>query len=256
MENERVSDIELPPSIALAWGLRDRPSKGPKRALTLDAIVAAGVEVASSDGLAAVSMARVASEVGASTMSLYRYVASKEELLGMMVDAAYGRPPELDPRASGWRDGLTRFAEAERAALARHRWIVQVPLSGPPVAPNQISWLEWGLATMHATALSPHEKLEVMLLLTLFTRSDATIDAQMETAQRAIGATNAQAMTGYRAILKKVLDPLRFPEMTAVLDSGIFEAPDNPDFEFRFGLARILDGIEALVDQKETHHRS
>src|SRR6185312_2685134 len=117
MENERVSDIELPPSIALAWGLRDRPSKGPKRALTLDAIVAAGVEVASSDGLAAVSMARVASEVGASTMSLYRYVASKEELLGMMVDAAYGRPPELDPRASGWRDGLTRFAEAERAAL-------------------------------------------------------------------------------------------------------------------------------------------
>jgi len=243
-------DVEIPASIAAAWGLRERPTKGPKRALTLDGIVAAGIKVAVTEGLPAVSMARVATEIGASTMSLYRYVASKDELLSLMVDAAYGDPPETDPRAHGWRDGLNFFARAEREALARHPWIVLVPIDGPPVAPHQTSWLEWGLATMHATGLTPHEKLEVMLLVTMFTRNNALVDAQISAAQRAAGSTNEQSMSAYRAILKQLLDPQRFPEMLAVLDSGIFDQPDDPDFEFEFGLARILDGIEALVRQR------
>jgi AcrR family transcriptional regulator len=243
-------DVEIPASIAAAWGLRERPTKGPKRALTLDGIVAAGIKVAGTEGLPAVSMARVATEIGASTMSLYRYVASKDELLSLMVDAAYGVPPGIDPRAQGWREGLNFFARAEREALARHPWIVLVPLSGPPVAPHQTSWLEWGLATMHATGLTPHEKLEVMLLVTMFTRNESAVAAQMTAAQQAAGESNEQAMSTYRAILKQLLDPQRYPEMTAVLDSGIFDKPDDPDFEFEFGLARILDGIEALVRQR------
>ena len=71
----------IPPVLAMAWGLRDRPGKGPRPGLTLERIVAAGVKVAATEGLGAVSMARVAKELGAATMSLYRHINAKDELL-------------------------------------------------------------------------------------------------------------------------------------------------------------------------------
>jgi AcrR family transcriptional regulator len=237
----------VPDGIAAAWGLRERPTKGPKRGLSLAEIVAAGVKIAAADGLAAVSMARVAAEVGASTMSLYRYVRAKDELLALMVDAAYGQPPGTDPTAKPWRDGLVQFARAERAALLAHPWVMQIPLTGPPVTPNTMAWLEWGLTTMRDTGLPPYDKLEVMLLMTGFVRNEATMSSQIEAAQKAAGASNEEAMSGYHRLLKQLLDPRDFPEMTAVLDSGIFDQPDVPDYEFEFGLERTLDGIEALV---------
>src|SRR6185369_13421325 len=105
-----MSDVEngIPNALALAWGLKERPGKGPRPGLSLDRIVAAGVKVAAAEGLGAVSMSRVASELGAATMSLYRYVPAKHELLDLMVDAAMGAPPEPDP-ALGWRAGLRGF---------------------------------------------------------------------------------------------------------------------------------------------------
>src|SRR5215472_7517901 len=90
---------ELPAHVAAAWGVRGRPHKGPKPGLSLDRIVAAAVHVADTEGLAAVSMSRVATELGAAPMSLYRYVAAKDELLALMVDAAYGPPPAGPPPA-------------------------------------------------------------------------------------------------------------------------------------------------------------
>src|SRR5262249_57886402 len=76
----------LPGSIEASWGLRERPTKGPKPGLTIPRLVDAGVGIAREEGLAAVSMARVAKALGASTMALYRYVAAKDELLDLMAD--------------------------------------------------------------------------------------------------------------------------------------------------------------------------
>ena len=83
------ADVELPESIELAWGLRERPGKGPRRSLTMRQVVAAGIRVAEADGLPAVSMSRVAGELGVGTMSLYRYVSAKSDLLELMADTAY-----------------------------------------------------------------------------------------------------------------------------------------------------------------------
>src|SRR5271156_3032527 len=69
----------LPASIELAWGLGERPRRGPKPGLTLERIVAAGIRVAMTDGLGSVSMGRIAAELGGSTMSLYRYVRAKDD---------------------------------------------------------------------------------------------------------------------------------------------------------------------------------
>jgi AcrR family transcriptional regulator len=129
----------------VAWGLRARPSKGPKRGLSLARIVEAAIKVAVSEGLAAVSMSRVASELGAATMSLYRYLATKDELLTLMMDAAVGSPP-VAPSDAGWREALVRWAWGYLAVLRRHPWMLRVPISGPPATPNHLAWLEVGLA--------------------------------------------------------------------------------------------------------------
>jgi AcrR family transcriptional regulator len=237
---------ELPGSFAAAWGLRERPGKGPKRGLNLDQIVRAGIAVAASDGLAAVSMSRVAAELGVGTMSLYRYVESKRELLDLMVDTALGPPPPAEPGAS-WRDGLAGWARAQLAAYRKNLWGVQVPLSGPPATPNALGWLEQALSHMRRTGLNESQKMSVILLISNYVRNEATMEAQIDAAVRIAGLDPSDLMAGYNKMLATVLDPQRFPELLAVAASGVLGKADDWDDEFGFGLERILDGVDVLV---------
>jgi AcrR family transcriptional regulator len=232
------SDTGVPASIEEAWGRRRRPRRGPKPALGLERIVDAAVKVAAADGLAAVSMSRVAAELGSSPMGLYRYVAAKDELLALMVDAALGAPPAAPPPNEGWRAGLSRWAWAYHDALRRHPWTLQVP-SGPAVTPNLTAWLEDGLRSLGETGLAEAEKLSVMLLLSGYVRNEATLVADLGAGEEIMPAWGRQlaALTG----------PERFPALHAALASGVFDQDDEPDDEFVFGLERVLDGIEALV---------
>jgi AcrR family transcriptional regulator len=237
----------LPASIEAAWGLRERPTRGPKRGLSVGRIVAAAVKVAASDGLAAVTMSRVAAELGSAAMSLYRYVATKDELLALMVDAASGAPPAAPVPDEGWRAGLSRLARAYRAVLHRHPWLVRIPISGPPVTPNQIGWLEAGLRSLRDTGLTEAEKLSVFLLLSGYMRNEATLAADLAAAAAAAGSAEQEAMPAYGRLLARLTDAQRFPALTAVIAAGVFDHDDDPEDEFIFGLERILDGIDALV---------
>src|SRR5262245_59691645 len=130
---------EIPPGVAAAWGVRERPHKGPKPALSLPRIVDAGVRVADAEGLDAVSMGRRAAEPKAAPMSLYRHVSSKEDLLRLMVDTAWGDSTGPLSAGESWRDGLSRWAWAMRAALRRHPWAARLPISGLPILPREIA---------------------------------------------------------------------------------------------------------------------
>lgn len=240
----------LPASIAAAWGVRERPGKGPRPGLSVERIVAAAIEIAASEGLAAVSMSRVASELGTGAMSLYRYVATKDELLALMVDTAHGLPPAASREGESWRAGLSRWAWAEHEAYRRHPWVLRIPISGPPITPNAVAWLEQGLRSLRETGLSEGEKMSVVLLLTTYVRAEATLDAEIAAAFRAAGATSQEAMTGYGQLLATLTDPTRFPALHQVIASGVLDAADPPDAEFTFGLERILDGVEALVRKR------
>jgi AcrR family transcriptional regulator len=242
----------MPGTVAAAWGVRDRPHKGPKPALSLGRIVAAAVRVADTEGLDAVSMGRVAAEVGTAPMSLYRHVASKEELLTLMVDAAWGQAPEGPAPGEGWRAGLTRWAWGLRTGARAHPWVVRIPLSGLPIMPNEVAWFENALACQAGTGLSEARKASVILLLAGYVRNQATTEADIQAAIRASGLDPMEWMATYPRMLARLADPLRFPALARFIAAGVFEAEDGPDDEFIFGLSRILDGVAVLIDGTES----
>jgi AcrR family transcriptional regulator len=237
----------LPGTVAAAWGVRERPHKGPKPALSLARIVAAAVQVADAEGLDAVSMGRVAAELGAAPMSLYRHVAGKDELRTLMVDAAWGAPPDRPEPGAGWRAGLASWAWALRAGARRHPWVVRIPLNSLPIMPNEVGWFELALASMRDTGLTEARKASVIMLLAGYVRNLATTEADIAAAISASGLTPAEWMSSYPRMLAGLADPRRYPALTAFIAAGVFEAEDGPDDEFIFGLDRILDGVEVLI---------
>jgi AcrR family transcriptional regulator len=249
MAPERTSETGLPASIEAAWGRRLNPGKGPRPRLSLERIVEAGVSVAASEGLAAVSMSRVAAGLGASTMSLYRYVAAKDELLSLMVDAALGPPAPDTNLDQDWCASLRRWSWRYHDRLRQHPWVLRIPVTGPPVTPNQTAFLEQGLRALRHTRLAEHEKASTVLLVSSYVRSAATLSADIEAGFLAAERTRDEAMSGYAALLRRLTDPEHFPALHAVLDAGVFDAADDPTAEFTFGLERILDGIAALIQQ-------
>ncbi|MGN9777310.1 TetR/AcrR family transcriptional regulator [Micromonospora sp. H33] len=241
-------DVDLPESVATAWGLRERPGKGPKRSLTLEQVVAAAVKVAETDGLAAVSMSRVAGELGVATMSLYRYVSTKTDLLDLMVDVAYGDPPPPRGTDEGWRPALARWAEANVAAIQRHPWLRHVPISGPPIRPNQVRWMEHGLGTLRGTGLRPSERLSTVLLVSGYARNWATLTADITEAAARSGLSPEEAGIRYWQHLDQLTRGTAFPAIRELLtDWAENEEEEEFDAEWRFGLDRILDGVEVLI---------
>jgi AcrR family transcriptional regulator len=246
----------IPADVAAAWGIRERPHKGPKPALTLARIVDAAMRVADREGLDAVSMGRVAAELGAAPMSLYRHVSAKEELLRLMVDAAWGDSPGGLAPGESWRNGLTRWAWAIRASARRHPWAVRLPISGLPVMPREVAWFEDALACMAGTGLTEARKASVIMLLSGYVRNLAATEADIMAAIGTSGLDPAEWMASYPRMLRQLADPQRFPALTAFIAAGVFDTYDDPDDEFIFGLDRILDGVEVLVTALPPRDRS
>jgi len=249
MADQAPPELHLPPSIAAAWGLAGRLAKGPRPALNLDKIVSAAIAVADAEGLDALSMSRVAGHLGTATMSLYRYIAAKGELLDLMQDAAYGPPPEVPDEQLDWRSGLTLWATTQLSKLRQHPWALRVPISGPPITPNQIRWMEFGLHTLRDTRLAPGEKLSTILLVSGFVRNWATLTTELGMTNE--GGQIPDTMLHYANNLRVLTNGGQFPELTAVIASGVLDDEDMTDDDYSFGLERVLDGIGVLVRARD-----
>src|SRR5271169_1477965 len=202
-DGDRTSaEAGIPGSIAAAWGVRERSHKGPKPGLSLPRIVDAAVRVADAEGLDAVSMGRVAAELGAAPMSLYRHVSAKEELLRLMVDAAWGDSPGPLAPGEGWRAGLSRWAWAMRDGAHRHPWVVRIPLNSLPIMPREVDWFEHALACLGDTGLTEARKASVIMLLSGYVRNLATTEADIEAAVRTSGLDPSAWMSSYADLLR------------------------------------------------------
>lgn len=249
-----VADTEsgtgLPASLEVAWGLRERPAKGPRPGLSLDRIVDTAVRVAAAEGLGAVSMGRVAKELGVSPMSLYRYVDAKDELYVLMQEAAVGAPPEAPAAGTGWREYLAWWARAQRAVFRQNLWLLRIPTSGPPIGPNSLAWMEAALAGLDGTGLREEEKLSVLMLVGGYVRNESVLMSDLEAGMRASGVGPDESLRRYAAALGALTDAERHPAITRLLASGVLEYGDEADTEFDFGLDRVLDGIEVLIESR------
>jgi AcrR family transcriptional regulator len=241
----------LPGALQAAWGLRERPTKGPKPTLSAERIIEAAVRVAHAEGFAAVSMTRVAAELSTSAMSLYRHVANKDELTILMLEAVTGEPP---PAAAGetWRAALERWAWAMLAMFREHRWFLQVPIAAPPATPRQLAWLEAGLSALADTGLSEAEKMSVVTLINGVIRNHALIAGQMAEAASSAGRTVDAAMNEFGALLRVLVTADRFPMLRRVIDAGVIDQNDDLANDVAFSLARILDGVNTLIKTRAT----
>ncbi|MFG2501621.1 TetR/AcrR family transcriptional regulator [Streptomyces sp. NPDC048441] len=240
----------LPASLETAWGLRERPSKGPRPGLSLERIVDAGIGVAAAEGIGAVSMGRVAKELGVSTMSLYRYVSARDELYILMQDVATGTPPGIPADVTGWRPRLEWWARAQREVFRRNLWLVRIPITSPPATPHQLEWMEQGLAALGESGLEEGWKLSVLMLVGGFVRNEVMLMADLDVAMRAEGQDPDEVMRRYARTIDALtsIDPGRFPALRRSLASGVLDVADAEDAEFDFGIARVLDGVAVLVD--------
>lgn len=228
-------------SVELLWGERARPSRGPKPGLSGEGIALAGVAIADAEGLAAVSMQRVAGELGFTTMALYRHVPGKDELVDLMLDTALGRPAALADVPGGWRPRLEAWARALWAVFHRHPWSLGATDHLRVMGPNELAWGEAALAALADTGLSAGERHRAFLVVIGQVRSAAQFSVPSAPGRRLSGAQWAAATA---ALLQR--EPERFPAMQATLAGGGVGAGDG----LEFGLRCVLDGIGALVERR------
>jgi AcrR family transcriptional regulator len=243
----------LPPGLDLLWGRRERGQRGPKPGMSVEAIVDAAVRIADAEGLEAVSMARVAAELSFTTMSLYRYVTGKEELLQLMWNASAKGAENLVLIGDGWRPKLRMWAIVQREGIDLHPWLTQMPMAAPPLAPNSLAFVERGLESLDETGLTDADKLRVIGLLSSYTLSEARManDAARAAARTEGGAADAQPWS-FEALLRELVDDDTYPRLHRIAwEEAIGDAPSGfaEKEEFLWGVDRILDSIQVLIDQ-------
>ncbi|MEU5623594.1 TetR/AcrR family transcriptional regulator [Streptomyces tendae] len=231
-------------TLELLWDTGRRPSRGPRPGLTLERIVEAAVEVADREGLGAVSMRRIATELGTGTMSLYRYVPGKGELLDLMLDRVQ-RPSEnpADLGDGDWRAALEGLGHATLALYRRHTWLLEVNQSRPVLGPSALDGMERVLARIKPMGLTDPELVSVIVMIDGYVVGAARTQVYEREAERSSGLTDAEFWQAQEPVLVEAMSSGRYPVLSTLSEDAFGTGFDH----FEFGLQRILDGLEVLV---------
>ncbi|MEU9163419.1 TetR/AcrR family transcriptional regulator C-terminal domain-containing protein [Streptomyces sp. NPDC048424] len=215
-------------------------------ALTLGRIVGAAVTVADTEGLAALSMRRVAAELQVATMSLYRHVADKDDLLMRMMDGVMAGHPLPADAPAGWREAIELAARQLWDVFRRHPWLAPaLSVTRPQMITSALPYSEWMLATLHARGLDLQSAFTAHLMLFNYTRGVAVNLETEREAQAHSGLDSEEWMDTQEPALLAVLGTGRFPALSRLASAG-YEL--DLDALFEFGLQRLLDGLAPLLD--------
>jgi AcrR family transcriptional regulator len=240
-------------SVALLWRDRQRrPSRGRRPTLTVDAIVAAAIEMADQAGLGALSMRALAERLTVGTMSLYTHVPGKAELLDLMLDTVLAETARPDDGQEGWRARLELVARENRALFDRHPWILELVAFRPPMGPGVIAKYDYELRAIEGIGLTDVEMDSVLALVLGYVQASARQALEAKLVEQRTGLTDDEWWAAQAPLLEQVIEADDFPVGSRVgtASSKEYQGLWDPDHTFEFGLARVLDGIEVLVEAR------
>ncbi|WP_293784907.1 TetR/AcrR family transcriptional regulator [uncultured Aeromicrobium sp.] len=231
----------------LLWEGLPAPRKGPTPTLSLQQIVSTAISIADTEGIEALSMRRLATALGMGTMSLYRYIPSKSELLDLMLDhvlaSQLGR---LDP-AGDWRDTLTTVAREGRALYLKHRWLLKVNWSRPVLGPNSVGEMEETMSGLKDLPFTDQEKMMVVTALDSYVTGSVRQEILYENAIVESGMSDEEFWGNQLPALAAAMESGKYPTM-ASLSEDVFDASWEENFEA--GLRFMLDGIDREIERR------
>ena len=233
-------------------GLRDHGKRPPGRTGTLsrDEIVRTAIAVADAEGPHSISMRRIASELDAGTMSLYWYVASKEELLDLMLDAIHGELTET--RITGdLRADLRAMAVTQRAMLRRHSWVMPFTAGRPPMGPKSLRNIERSLGIFAAAGVTGPAAMTALMSVVTYVlgvagreQQEARSQQDQERTRDRLELSEDEMRQVYWEFLQRVIASGRYPHFAEMIKEGVDpDALETQDERFEFGLDCLLDGI-------------
>jgi AcrR family transcriptional regulator len=227
------------------WMRPERPARGPKPTYSRAQITEAAIRIADAEGLEAATMRRIAAEIGAGAMSLYRYVPSRDNLVELMADRLMGEIDVTGMPSGDWRADLTRYADGLRAMWLRHPWIATVQRSLPSFGPNQLLLIERLMGVLDAF-VSIDENLGLMAMLNSYI--EGTVREEISSAKevRRSGLSESEWMARSYPYVDRLVKSGEYPIFTKI----VMEARQphlSRDDQFRYGLQRVLDCIAAAL---------
>src|ERR1700733_1349322 len=230
----------------------DRSSRRRGEPISRDAIVTAAIGLLDREGLAALSMRRLAEELGTGAASLYWHVGSKDGLLDLVLDEIIGenRVPAPDP--SRWQDQLKEVARDQRRISLLHPYVVRISIGRIPMGPNALQFSERVLAILRAGGLPPRLAVQGYLLLIAtvngFTLDETGVEDSADPAASA-PLTDRESRQEAADLARDYIASLpatQFPNMTALVDEF---ALSDPDERFDLLIDIFVDGLSRHAAQ-------
>jgi AcrR family transcriptional regulator len=240
--------MRKPAAPSVIWMRPARGERGPQPSRDRDSIAQAAIAVADAEGIEAVSMRRIAAELGTGASALYRYFARKDDLLNLMIDGALAG--EAAPSFGDWRADMRATAHELRARFKDHPWLCSVLAGKPTLGPNRMRALEQALSRLESTHLGLRDRLVLIDTVTSYVRGFVASEVADTGARAQSGISDAQWETEqseYAAALKR---SGKYPLTTALFDELETSEPQHRQDEgFSAGLDIILDGIQVRLNR-------
>ncbi|MFF9277021.1 TetR/AcrR family transcriptional regulator C-terminal domain-containing protein [Streptomyces griseosporeus] len=225
----------------LVWERPEPPDRPVPAPLNRERIVRAAIELADADGLEAVSLRKVATALGVGPMRLYSYIDSKEELLDLMVDAAYA---EIRPAGNTWREVLRSLAETTRQAVHAHEWLADLLGGRPQLGPHALARGEAVVAALDGVDVD--DVMPVVGAVDAYVIGAVRREIAERRAERATGMDEKRWQAALGPYLERTFATGRFPALARVVRDA---AHLDVDATFTRGLDFLLDGIEARISR-------
>ena len=245
-------------SLALLWRARREPTRGPKPSLAIEQIIDAAIQIADADGLASVTMRRVAERLNVGAMSLYTYVPGKAELLDVMLDQVYGETRIPDEGGRDCRSTLEALEREDWDRYQRHPWVLQVSEARSLLGPNEIALFEAALRSIAGLGLTGREMVSVVSLVGSYVRGAAQTAIDAARVAERTGVSDEEWWEARAPVFDQYYDATQYPTLASMDIDGAFDPVDGgveyhlqlAQESFEFGLQRVLDGIDAYVQRR------